>query len=78
MRTAGGSWRSLEKAEQDEAEGRARGREAPAAPAGPAGRVGAHGPGRAERPGGFRAPSRLGSRVYPRAGGGEEGEGPEL
>lgn len=51
MRTAGGSWRSLEKAEQDEAEGRARGREAPAAPAGPAGRVGAHGPGRAGRSG---------------------------
>lgn len=41
MRTAGTGWKRLEKAEEDEAEGRARGGEAPAAPAGPAGRVGA-------------------------------------
>lgn len=41
MWTAGAVWKRLEKSEEDEAEGRARGREAPAAPAGPAGRVGA-------------------------------------
>lgn len=69
-------WSRLEKAEEDEAEGRARGREAAAAaPAGPAGRVAAARAGLGGAAGPVPAPSRFGSRVYPRAGGGETGGG---
>lgn len=75
MRTAGVGWTRLQTAEEDEVKAAlGAGRLRQPQQDRPDG-SGQDGPGRAERPGGFRAPSRfasrVGSRVYPRAGGGE-------